>query len=425
MKETLYFSTKVSLIALTALFISCKNEKKSNGSPTTPTTGELESTSRYIIGGQETQDNTPISQRTVAILNSSNKMRCSSTLITRNIVLTAAHCFGDGTNNNDLSVSFGTKVGSGETRKVTKLVTNSQYRSGAALGESAPLYDVALVQFQPEAPAQAATAVVPDMQLQLTGGMPFSVAGFGWAWSNPSALLSKGGGEGTLREVTLVLTSVLENSMQLKFVSPSKAVCSGDSGGPAYVVQNGTYYVAGVTSWGYSRCENGLSVFSDVRKFRSWIAEKAAALGSPIGAAGGGGGGGSYPTPAPVPTVVPVNPAINGGPVTVQDQRILQEAQSIYGNIQAGFINQQVKEIAYKNQPKYDRRSWMLFKNTAPQYRCVNIKGTGEPWGINWGMTNGPFVYYNNIRISSSPTYDAVNCMMAATWSRAHWYLDN
>jgi secreted trypsin-like serine protease len=50
------------------------------------------------------------------------------------------------------------------------------------------------------------------------------------------------------------------------------SLCWGDSGGPAFVLQNGDWELVGVTSWSnYCGFPNEFSYFTDVQKLHNWI----------------------------------------------------------------------------------------------------------------------------------------------------------
>jgi secreted trypsin-like serine protease len=63
--------------------------------------------------------------------------------------------------------------------------------------------------------------------------------------------------------------------------------CTGDSGGPAFVENNGTFAVVGVVSWSTGAASTagcgGLTGVTPLALYRGWIAEQAKKMGTAIG----------------------------------------------------------------------------------------------------------------------------------------------
>lgn len=54
-----------------------------------------------------------------------------------------------------------------------------------------------------------------------------------------------------------------------------KDTCQGDSGGPLVVATGNTWFLYGLTSWGYGCAENGhAGVYSRTSAYCSWIASE-------------------------------------------------------------------------------------------------------------------------------------------------------
>jgi secreted trypsin-like serine protease len=76
-------------------------------------------------------------------------------------------------------------------------------------------------------------------------------------------------GDGILRQTTAPISSLYETEIRLD--ERKAGTCSGDSGGPAFIKQNGEYYLFGVTSRGSVLC-NDVGVYTNALHFRPWIA---------------------------------------------------------------------------------------------------------------------------------------------------------
>ncbi|RNA27095.1 Coagulation factor XI [Brachionus plicatilis] len=53
-------------------------------------------------------------------------------------------------------------------------------------------------------------------------------------------------------------------------VGDIKDSCQGDSGSPMFINDNGRYYLAGIVSYGRSKCD-GFGVYTNVFEYLSWI----------------------------------------------------------------------------------------------------------------------------------------------------------
>lgn len=368
---------------------------------------------KFIVGGEDVRSGDPVEASTVVLLNGSGKMRCSGTLIAPRLVVSAAHCFVDpGLDNSNLSIGFGLKTESLTTRTVKRFSAHSSYDPDRPLGETAPLFDIALVELNEDAPAGSRPARVPDSTFVLNSGEPLALAGFGLNYTSGTGSDRTGGGAGTLRRVNLPLGQVLPASKQLKISSNnSQAVCSGDSGGPAYALSNPEgLVVTGVTSWGYSRCENGLSVFTDIRQYTDWIVGNGAGLLSRDQILGGSGS-----PPADDSSRQPVPP-----PYTT----VAGSAFALLDDIRQGRISQAVGEVKDRNAGKYTRSLLLLFRNSEPKYYCIHIKADGIPFDGSWGEKRGPYKVFGQVRISDLPNFDAFGCSWQSSKSTMYWYLD-
>lgn len=194
---------------------------------------------------------------------------CTGTLISRNVVLTAAHCVASdelpptGVPPKDVFVAFGRVFSYGMKRiQASEILVHPDYDSGW------PAYDIALVRLAEPAPAYIVPIPYLPANMALTQddvGVEVNFSGFGQTENNTS---------GALLEVSANVVMICEdpNGCQWKdsrfgpvqgpVMAPQTLCydqnpggpCSGDSGGPAFVTIEGVEYVAGVTSYGDQTC---------------------------------------------------------------------------------------------------------------------------------------------------------------------------
>jgi secreted trypsin-like serine protease len=219
-----------------------------------------------IVGGKVVSAQDAVAQSTVAIViqSSMGEGLCSGTLIAPNIVLTAAHCTEDLTG---AVIVFGTNLDSSkEARPADMVAVNPNYLPKAP-GQGG-WNDVALIRFKGTLPAGAKVAEYLQTSAPLKKGLNAVVAGFGTTAAN-----GEGQDEGTLRKTTLTLQNPAYEKTELLFPLNSRggSTCHGDSGGPAYITQNGKLTVIGITSRGTGAGCDNVSIFTSVAAQAAYI----------------------------------------------------------------------------------------------------------------------------------------------------------
>lgn len=188
---------------------------------------------------------------------------CTGTLITKNVVLTAAHCVASLTSASKLNVGFGREFSHRMPWiKASETLVHPDYNPNW------PAYDIALVRLSKPAPFDVVPIPYLPASMALTQddvGIVVNFSGFG---------KTESGKTGSLLEVSDEVVLICENPNGCKWQDPRFGAiqapmmapqtlcydqkpggpCSGDSGGPAFVTIDGVEYVAGVTSYGDENC---------------------------------------------------------------------------------------------------------------------------------------------------------------------------
>ncbi len=266
------------LPVVAALLLSCGGGEE-GGAESTP----RNSVEERIINGEFDADP---AHRAVVALIMGNRL-CSGTLVSRRVVLTAAHCL-DGVNAASVEVGFGTDVESRSTRWIgaEEVLPHPDYDSALLVN------DLGLIRLDTDPPADVRPIPVLPAGRGLTQsdvGALLTFAGFGTTSSGAGAAAGvKFRVDGPLAALCLgPLPCRLENAKAaagtLCYSQSPGGPCLGDSGGPALLERDGTLYVAGITSYGDRQCEvYGCSTVAD--RFESFIqafgAEGTLTLGS-------------------------------------------------------------------------------------------------------------------------------------------------
>jgi secreted trypsin-like serine protease len=231
-----------------------------------------------IVGGIET----PAYSRPYQVaLLMNGRQGCGGTLLSRDWVLTAAHCL-DRASTNSLTVKIGAHSMSqndGQVLRVSQIINHEQWRGANGIRSG---YDIALLKLASPADAKYTPAKLPTAEIERQyAGVGSSVTVSGWGLTS-----NRGRPSDRLREVALPVISNSSCSSQLNYSIPSSVICgggqggrsacNGDSGGPYAVKVGNDFYSIGTVSWGIG-CR-GATAFTRTTSYLNWIKGKTGPL---------------------------------------------------------------------------------------------------------------------------------------------------
>ena len=191
-------------------------------------------TPRIIDGASCTRGDSPIVLVTMFDDFGDPMGSCSGTVLTQNVVLTAAHCFAD--NFGDLEANFArVTTGSGSVTS-TQLVVHPNY-----LPFLDPLEENDVALFITDETINTQVMTLHNTN-DLVKGETVATAGFGLTETGATAGLRAG--------FMFVRESTTESIESRYFPGTGANTCNGDSGGPLVVKRGSQWYLAGVVSNG-------------------------------------------------------------------------------------------------------------------------------------------------------------------------------
>lgn len=242
-----------------------------------------------IIGGNPVTDSDWVSQSTVALYYADQSgflnFFCTGVIVTKQHVLTAAHCLHLGAKRHNLSleefmsqtfVGFGTElrftIASAKTNGgLVSIASHHMHPSYKALGAWPLEADIAVLSLSRPVPLDY-TPVFMAQRHEAQKGATIRVVGFGQVLSGDGNSLRP-----TMHMHQVDLRLATWNIDQAFFShkwESEKGFCFGDSGGPAYIKDpQGVWKVLGIVSWTTPNCR-GKGFYASVPHYYSWILER-------------------------------------------------------------------------------------------------------------------------------------------------------
>lgn len=257
-----------------------------------------------IMGGNLVKENDSIKKGIVAIYDVRDKSICTGSLIGGNYVLTAAHCAQ--TKASKLKIVFGLEIDDimwtheadiyqGFTRSVVEIKVHPDYDPESE--KEVDWADIALLKFSGSMPEGYEPVKMLEDDSVLKRGVAVTLAGYGVSEVTADTVDAKKvpnldealkygevlcedeslkncisvdmDGDGVLRQTIAPISSLSESEIVLN-ESQGTGTCAGDSGGPAYLENDGKYYLFGITSRGSPLCD-GVGIYTNAVYYKSWI----------------------------------------------------------------------------------------------------------------------------------------------------------
>lgn len=188
---------------------------------------------------------------------------CTGTLIDKNIVLTAAHCIPP--TPRSMYVVFSTSLKSANSSNAAPVVGAVVSPLWGKSNADKNTGDIAVIKFQGQAPSGYTPVNVLKNAYYLAPSAFTLLAGFGLDDGTTQT------GSGVLRETFTVLSNPRYSQTEAVLDQTiGRGTCSGDSGGPAFLLLNGAYYIWGITSRGDAQCKK-TGIYTVVVPYQQFI----------------------------------------------------------------------------------------------------------------------------------------------------------
>ncbi len=230
-----------------------------------------------MVGGAPPPD-AALAHHVVMIVGSRGNF-CTGSVLTRDLVLTVAHCVLPGSDYKLLELDAD---GQPQFRDVVEVARHPQFDLNTLFAHRATA-DVALLKLAAPLPDRFAPATLVGPARAVAAGDTLTVAGYG------VAVRGDGKTGGTARAAALVVTGK-PGSLQIRLVDPATrgeraglGACTGDSGAPVFAHDGDGDVLLGVVSWstgpGNGGGCGGITGVTPLASYRAWILATARRMG--------------------------------------------------------------------------------------------------------------------------------------------------
>lgn len=188
---------------------------------------------------------------------------CSGVIIGENLILTAAHCIPQ--NPRSLTVVFDTNLNTAPQKNMRAVITAKtppNWNPSASKNKG----DIALIKFDGKLPVGYQPSYILNSSYYLQDRSFTLLAGYGIDKNN-----SLGNISGLLKEAFTTITNARFSKTEVLLSQlHGFGTCSGDSGGPAFILINGVYYLWGITSNGDPECRTH-GIYTNIIPYLPWL----------------------------------------------------------------------------------------------------------------------------------------------------------
>lgn len=219
-----------------------------------------------------------MSKATLALVSESSegslRPYCSAVLISRDIALTAAHCLDLNTPN--VTLAYGVDIKQSENVLRARSVVHENY---AAPYNETFSFDIGILMLESPAPKELEPV---DLAKDFTVGDSLLLAGYGLRSTSDAYNSQLYKTSATIKRVFDLDEDFSEYGLIVTRSLNDKALlCTGDSGGPAFVEKDEQLLLAGIIVGGYGKCA-AEAYLTNVAFYADWINEASSRLRAPV-----------------------------------------------------------------------------------------------------------------------------------------------